>query len=113
MSLKMETKTIHVVADNDFDNFVNAYFGFQPAAPYAGTSYEQYPYSFIAVQECANDTSHEFFVHEHYHTDADEDDVIAWSLNPTRQFIRNSQILDYLCHKGAIPAGTYLITVSW
>lgn len=97
----MEIKTIVEMAYDELDELVNKNI---PAA--------KGKYEFIAEEECANDTARTFnridgsFKHlTGYEKEIEEG---------KEGCLRNTHaVLHYICKKGVIPAGDYVITVSW
>lgn len=97
--LAIETKTTHYVDYKDLERFAKATY---PAIK---------DYSFVAVQECCNDSSHEFRLGGTYPAaEKDEAQEVREGTIPT---YNNSAVLQALFEDGLIPAGVYIIRVSW
>lgn len=104
VQLRKEEKKIIKVHDDALDNFVRRIYNIR-------NQHGQY-YSFVEVQECGNDSSHEFRV------DGQISDYHLPNANQLRQgnmprYYSNSLILNMLCADGYIEPGDYLISVSW
>lgn len=69
-------------------------------------------YSFVAAEECGNDSSHEFGSNNPTFEDDDFDYLIEKLNNGDYQFV-NGDIVDFLMHKEIIPRGEYIISVCW
>lgn len=71
-------------------------------------------WSFIADEECSNDSVHDFYIEK-------EDDfgIETSEREKFKQFLENKgirhtyNILTFLCNQDIIPEGKYLIHVSW
>lgn len=101
MTLKTVTKTIHEVDSYDLEQFV---------AEITGVT----DYSFVATEECGNDSIHDFTVKSDPAIyEMNEEDVDKWLASDGRTWITNNDILNWLCVKGHIEAGTYLVSVCW
>jgi len=98
MTLKTVTKTIHEVSWSNLEQFVAEKTGVNN-------------YSFVATEECGNDSVHEFKVTGELVYG--EDDTNMWIASEGRTWISNDNILDWLCAKGHIEPGTYLVSVCW
>ena len=71
-------------------------------------------YSFVAVQECGNDSSHQFTVAPPSRGDEWVDKDIARIENDKFvKMYRNDVVLDLLCEKGVLEPGEYVVTVCW
>lgn len=92
--LKIDTKTTHHINYSDLERFVSETYGLKD-------------YSFVDVQECDNDTSHEFSVPSKY---ADPQRVEGVRAGTVRS---NWDLLELLHKDGHIPAGNYVVRVSW
>jgi hypothetical protein len=99
-TLKLTTVTVHEVGYTDLEVFVQA----------------QYPgareYSFVADQECGNDSDHTFSVEAAPLDAYDRGRVDEFAAGKHRSYLTGA-ILNDLCHRGLIPAGTYLVKVCW
>lgn len=99
MKLKHTKKIIFKVNYKDLEKFVSEI-------------YDLYDYSFAAVEECGNDSTHEFNIDgkiDDYDTDDIENILNSKSVNT----YQNDLVLNLLCRGGHIEPGTYLISVSW
>jgi hypothetical protein len=76
------------------------------------TYYNDRQYSFVAVEECGNDTCHEFFVTGR---------VVDYQAAAVERFrsgegygaLSNYDIFDVLCQDGFLDPGTYIVEVCW
>lgn len=106
------------VIEEDYYNFeqlVNDYFkthhGFTPNDKNAPRGHQEY--SFVATEECGNDSDHKFSI------DGELDEWDIESIDKViaeKNFVHtpsNYAMLNYLCSKGVIEAGDYLIRVCW
>lgn len=100
MPLKMTAVTVYEVDSYDLEQFIN----------------EQYPaaksYSFVASTECGNDSQHEYNVQGVPLDKWSAEDVTSFSTGK-RASCSLQDILNDLCNRDLIPAGTYLIKVCW
>lgn len=98
MSLKVRTETVHFVDYNDLEDFAKTVY------PFLGE------YRFAAVQECGNDTDVTF----NPSGKPDNFDAKEWK-NVVRggPLSSNYLLMDQLVRDGHIPAGTYVVRVSW
>ena len=101
--LAISTQTVHKVDSYRLEQFVNEVY-----APQGVTDY-----SFQADQLAGNDTTHEFNV-ENDPNDADSYDYFREWLESggTTEYATN-EVLNDLCRRGLIPAGTYLVDLSY
>ena len=69
-------------------------------------------YGFVPVQECGNDTSHQFNGINGELDKFEQDDINKWYAG---EFVgySNDAILNHLCHLGIIEPGDYIIKVCW
>lgn len=100
MTLKTVTKTIHEVSWSDLEQFVAEKTGVND-------------YSFVAVEECNNDSIHEFNVSADNDSFFGPEDMDEWIASNGNTFISNNEILDWLCINGHIEPGIYLVSVCW
>lgn len=98
MKLKISTKTYHEVDAYSLSAFIKEVYG--------------HNFEFVADQECGNDSSHTFEVSRKNSFEDLVDDMIAFKDNGKYAFMAGP-ILNDLCDQDLIPAGTYLISVSW
>jgi hypothetical protein len=97
--LEMRTKTVHEVRHSELERFVGRVYG--------------QDWSFVAAEEASNDTQHTFQVNGQVTSD-DMDAVGGWQLDAYPSYCPSAQmILDDLCSRLMIPAGEYLVKVSW
>jgi hypothetical protein len=99
--LRVRTETIHEVDCFNLEQFVK----------------EQYPdakpYSFVADQECGNDSVHRFRVSkESLLQDYDRRRVEDFAAGKRVSGITGA-LLDDLCRRGLIEPGTYVVSVCW
>ena len=94
----MITKTVIEMSDDELDALVREKLGF--------TQYE-----FIPVQECGNNSGHQFKVDGRLSPHATQ--VLDRWANGEFVHYSNNAILNKLCADAHIPAGNYIITVCW
>jgi hypothetical protein len=94
----MKVKTIVEMSYDEFDQLVNQHI------PAANGKYE-----FTAEEECGNDTAKTFngIDGSFKYVEREEAEIEKGNLRNTHA------VLHCLCKKGYIPAGDYVITVSW
>ncbi len=100
MKLKMTTREYIEVNYGDLDEFLTERFSFDPR------------YEFVAAEEMSNDSEKSITV---------EPELDKYDKEEMREILetkkwkccQTSTLLCYLCEKGEIPAGDYLISVSW
>lgn len=105
MELKKKKISGWEVDYDDWDRFVNKYFGFE-MEKYC------YPYEFVVDIEANNYSMYEF------NPDIDINESVIkkvekWANDPKSDNWMTHEIFDYLLYKGEIPEGTYYISVSW
>jgi hypothetical protein len=78
---------------------------------FATKIYNLKDYSFVAIEECGNDSSHDFVVSDkiNKHELKDVEEI----KNGNVKEYRNRLLLDLLCKEGYIPPGNYTISVCW
>jgi hypothetical protein len=74
--------------------------------------YMDRPYSFSATEECGNDVSIEFSVRAVL-SDYEREQISEFKATNGRSWISNATLMDALCVEGVIPAGNYVVSVSW
>lgn len=96
--MKITTKTIHEVDVFDFDLFVEQTYGFNPET--------------VTSEEASNDSTLSF--------DGIDGKLDEWGTDKVENFLKGEfvsfatrSLLNKLCQEGKIPAGDYLIKVSW
>jgi hypothetical protein len=94
----MKKKTIIEIDYNELEDLVREHLGFKK-------------YSFVATEECSNDSSHEFDV-DGILDKWDKLELEKWPKGKAPQY-SNRVILNALCEAGHIEAGEYLVTVCW
>ncbi|KKN34066.1 hypothetical protein LCGC14_0797370 [marine sediment metagenome] len=100
MKLKITTKKYLEVSCWDLDEFLTERFSFDPK------------YEFVAAEEMSNDSEKSITVEPELDKWDEEEmekvlEIKKWDCHET------GMLLCYLCKKGEIPAGNYLISVSW
>ena len=94
------TKTVHEVNHSELDRAVSEFFGA--------------PYSVVLAEELDNDSSATAEVVGSELSDYKADQVKQWKKSGMEGHSpRLSVVLDFMVRSGAIPAGSYLINVSW
>ena len=101
MSLKFEVKTQRIVDYNDLDRFINESF------PQFKGQYECVPY-----EEWNNDSSHNIHV-EPKISEYNLKDIDEMLTTGKIKSYRTRDLLCYLCERGDLMEGDYLIEVSW
>ncbi len=94
MPLKVHREVVITVGYRDLERFAVEWYPFL-----AG-------YSFVATQECGNDSSHRFNLSGR---PLSQNDLTEWA----KGNINNWLLLDKLCADGHIEPGTYIVEVSW
>jgi hypothetical protein len=104
--LKMEQQHIFHMDEHDLDQWVRKVWGKD--------------LEFVALQECSNDTSHEFTIYPPEKTaltnkDDENAEVEAFLYGPKKhiQGWGAHQLFQYLGEKGILPVGKYVVRVSW
>ena len=100
MKLKFMLKQYLEVNYGDLDKFLTERFSFDPR------------YEFVAAEEMGNDSEKRIDV---------DPELDEWDKKRMEEVLETKKwecyetgtLLDYLCEKGEIPAGTYLISVCW
>lgn len=100
MKLNMMIKQYLEVDWIELDKFLTERFSFNPG------------YEFVAAEEVGNDTKTSLNV---------EPELNKWDREEIKKVLETKKwecyqtrtLLCYLCEKGEIPAGNYLISVSW
>ncbi len=98
--LKHEYKTYIEVDYGNLDEFLTERFGLNEE------------YEFVAAEEVGNDSSTTLNVEPKLDKYAKEDVEEVLKTKKWKCY-RTRALLCYLCEKGEIPAGKYLISVSW
>lgn len=108
--MKIETVTVHKIDAFELNDLVNETYTLEPEK----FSYGSQPrYNFVAVEECGNDSAHEFHV-DGYVAEWDEGELAKWIASGGKEgWIGNDVILDDLCRRGLIPEGDYVVSVCW
>lgn len=94
----MKKRIVTEIDSNELDELVKKHLGYSE-------------YEFVPVEECGNDSSHEFTVDGKI--DAyEEKDLAKWKAG---QFVHysNGLVLNELARQGYIEKGEYLVTVCW
>lgn len=99
MPLKSRKKTVIEVEYGDLERFVKE-------------TYKQKEYSFVAAQECGNDSSHSFSIEKELLDEYDQKKLDAFTKTGKYGFI-NHTVLQDLVNRDLIEPGNYVIRVSW
>ncbi len=94
----MKTKTVTEIDYRELETLVEEKLGFKD-------------YSFVATEECGNDSTHEFSVNGVL--DVWEEGYVKEWERGEQPLYTNGAILNKLCQKGFIPKGEYLVGVCW
>lgn len=99
-SIKKSLKPTYYVSYSDFDELVKAFYGVKD-------------YNGAAVMESGNDTSYDY--HIDGDNELDREDIEDWAQGnePTFGDPWPVALLNDMAHKGVIPTGHYVYTVSW
>lgn len=98
-AIQMITKSTNYIQFSDLENFVKKHYG--------------HTIEIAAMEMCGNDTSLTFYVSD---GPVDEDEFqehAAWLMDGRFWPYGTRNILNQLCTDGYIPAGDYVIEVSW
>lgn len=99
MPLAIKTVILHTVDAYELERFIK----------------EQYPsarsYSFMADQECGDDSSHRFEVKKELLHTYDQKKVDAFTSGQWVSFVTTALLTD-LCNRDLLPEGTYLVEVG-
>jgi hypothetical protein len=98
--LKFKHRELYTVDYHDLERFVKKCY---PSIK---------EYDFPAVEECGNDTDHEFNVTGNL-AKCDATSASDIKMTGNVPLWHNHVVLDMLCADGFIPAGNYLVKVSW
>lgn len=97
----MQTRTVHVVKSDDFDEAVRKHFGAKD-------------YEFVANEEASNGTSFLVTAEDDYNIDSYFLDLLNKWQSRTDYYAPGPQVLlGIMVSDHVIPAGDYLITVNW
>ncbi len=95
--MKYREETVRFVDSYDFDKTVKDEFGRE--------------YQFVADEECGNDSTHRFQV---------DGELDKWEQKQVNEFVETGEgsylarnLLNALCARSVIPAGTYVVEVCW
>lgn len=97
--LRYEIRTVYHVDYNDFDKFIHEVYGNKG-------------YEFAADQESSNDHSHEFRVDDKPVDSYEKAKLEKFSNGEHCSWVTRALLQD-CCHRKLIPAGRYVIRVSW
>ena len=99
--MKFTTKTANVIDYNDLDDAITDFLQKKGVLPLEGPRSR---YECVAYEEWGNYESHEF--------DVDPKDVDH--LKPgDRLHYQTSNILNWMCFEGLLPAGDLTVSISW
>lgn len=101
--MKFKTKVIHEVNYNDFDAAINEFLEQKGGEPYE--------FEIVAHHELGNDMSKTFSAGLYDWSKPSNDDkqeILNGDLN-----YRGGDILEWMHEDGLIPAGEYLVKISW
>lgn len=101
--MKFQTKTIHSVDYNDLDEAINEFLKEKGAIK---TDFE-----IVAHHELMNDMSKEFSVGKYnwaVPSESDKSEILNGKLG-----WQTNKILEWICSEGKIPAGDYVVDISW
>lgn len=98
--LKTEKVEYLAVSYNELERFATKIYKFKNR------------YSFVAAQECDNDSEHSFSVTGEI-DESDEETAEAIREGQAPEYYQNQLLLDLLCADGHIAKGDYLVSVCW
>jgi hypothetical protein len=114
----MESKTVIVADYYEIEELAHKHLGLEPDVQKWDAEKAKFirplrPYSFVATQECGNDTCHEFIVcrpeDDSYNDSEEYDNVRAGDV----EVLNNDVVLNLLCEGGFLEPGEYIVRVSW
>lgn len=108
-SLNITEQVTHFIDYADLDAFVNAVYKFEKDGD---QPWSEYPYSFIAAEECGNDVSIEFYVTGEF-GDFDVVEHDRWVQSGGKGWVSNYNVMNDLCRMGYLESGDYIVRVSW
>lgn len=96
--MKMITKTVHLVDYNDLESTVKREYG--------------YEWSFVADQECNNDSAQTFLGRERELDNWERERLNNFITTGAGTFLFHSLMQDMI-NRNVLPEGEYVIKVSW
>jgi hypothetical protein len=101
-AIPVTTKTVHTIDYYDLERLVNETYGFTD-------------WSFVANEECGNDSDHELNSSDKYVYDGEREELAEWAEGDDVYGLqyRTDLIVFGLAEKGLIPKGDILVRVSW
>jgi hypothetical protein len=94
----MKRKSVISLSSSELDELVKKHLGYKD-------------YDFVAVEECNNDSSHEFDVDGKVDT-CGKSEIEKWKAGKGETFT-NATILNELARLGHIEKGEYIVEVCW
>jgi hypothetical protein len=101
----MKTKTVIEIDYNEFEDIVRKTYGLAERDSNA--------YSFVATEECGNDSTHEFVVDKIEKLDEWEIESIHKLIAGKCPTYCNDTIFQDLVNQGILQPGTYIVNVCW
>ena len=98
-SLRMTTEVANYVDYFDLEKFVKERYG--------------HVIDIVAMEECSNDSSFTYYVEDGPVDEYIFQESAAWIMDGRFWPYGTGHILNQLCTDGYIPAGNYIINVSW
>ena len=99
-TLNFNTETVHQVASRELEKFVSAHYNLSGR------------WSFVADQECGNDSSHTFNVEKEELDEYDAEKIAELKAGKNPSFVTQALLTDF-CNQDLIPEGKYIINVCW
>lgn len=96
--MKVETQTVHVVSDSDYEDFARAIYGRKA--------------EFVASTLCGNDSAHTFTVTGEIDEKWDRPELDKW-ISGESLTVDPGIVLNDLASRGLILNGNYVIKVCW
>jgi hypothetical protein len=98
--LKMETKEVHLIDYNDFDDYINKIYPFLKN------------FEFVADHEANNYSCYKFEANKlKFDFDIKDYEIFKTGVKP--RWFNVHHLFDYMVEDGYIQPGTYIITVYW
>lgn len=100
------SKAVYKIDYGDFEDLVKA------ELPKIAECKDIEEYSFVAAEECGNNSTHDFGTNEPNFKEGYFNDMLE-KLKKGRYSFINDDLVNFLIHKEVIPRGEYIIDVCW
>jgi len=104
----MKVKQVIEIDYNELEDIVNKHYGLRAKDPYGNGLY-----SFVATEECGNDSDHSFSVPKAEPLDEYDQKKIKRLRGTGHSRYSNYAILQDLVNNGVLAPGEYLVKVCW